>query len=381
MTGHLKPKVLIIIATSIIGGPGKGLFQFFRFAPAEQFDYLLCNFLVKGKNEGDFEQEAKKQNLNLHLLKQNRFYDPSLITQTRKLIEDHGFNIVQTHGHKANFIARFVKKSIQIPWLCFVHGWTDEDLKIRIYNAVDRWAIKGADRIVAVSEAMKAKLGKIGIPEQKITVIYNAIEDNGFYKEPPDPNLRKKFAPDDETLLVGVIGRLSREKGQRFFLEAWEKVYRHIPNAKALLIGDGPDREILEKICKEKGLHESVLFLGHQLNPHPFYRVLDLVVMPSLSEGLPNVPLEAMAHKKAIIATSVGGTPEIIEDGKNGILVEPGDVESLSAAIIELFLNKEKRDSLVENGLSSLYPKFSPSLRAEKIINLYGEMLHPNHRN
>jgi glycosyltransferase involved in cell wall biosynthesis len=371
----IKPKVLIIIATSIVGGPGKGLFQFFKYAPKEEFDYLLCNFSVKGRNGGDFEQEAKRQNLNLYLLKQNHFYDPGLISQTKRLIKEQGFNIIQTHGHKADFIARFVRKTIQIPWLCFVHGWTDEDLKIRIYNMVDRWAIKGSDRIVAVSEAMKDKLVRIGIPGQKITVIYNSIEDNGFYKEPPDPNLRKKFASNDETLLVGVIGRLSKEKGQKIFLEAWERVCKQVPNTKALLIGDGPDREMLKKIPVQQGLENKVIFLGHQLNPHPFYRILDLVVMPSLSEGLPNVPLEALAHKKAIIVTSVGGTPEIIEDGRNGVLVNPGDPESLSLAIITLLMNSEKRNSMAAHGLDSLYPKFSPENRARQILSLYQEIL------
>ncbi len=370
-----KPKVLIIIATSIVGGPGKGLFQFFKHAPREEFDYLICNFSVKGKHEGDFVVEAKRKGLNLALLKQKQFYDPSLISQTEQLIKEHGFDIIQTHGHKANFIARFVRRSIQIPWLCFAHGWTDEDFKIRIYNAVDRWAIKGADRIVAVSEATKAKIIKFGISEQKITVIYNAIEDNGLYREPPDPNLRKKFASDDKTLLVGVIGRLSREKGQRLFLEAWERVCRHVPEAKALIIGDGPDREILKEICLSKGLQENVLFVGHQLNPHPFYRILDLVAMPSLSEGLPNVPLETFAHKKPIIATSVGGTPEIIEHGRNGILVKPGDPESMSLGIITLLTNSERRNSIAANGLSSLFPKFSPENRAAQILSLYKELV------
>jgi glycosyltransferase involved in cell wall biosynthesis len=370
-----KPKILIIIATSIIGGPGKGLFQFFKHAPREEFDYLLCNFSVKGKEEGDFIAEAKRERLNLALLKQKYFYDPTLIYQVEQLIKEHSFNIIQTHGHKANFIARFVKRSTQIPWLCFVHGWTDEDLKIRIYNVVDRWSIKGADRIAAVSKAVKSKLTKIGIPERKITVVYNAIEDNGFYREPPDLNLRKKFASRNETLLVGVIGRLSREKGQRVFLEAWARVCRHVPGAKALFIGDGPDREILEKICLSKGLQETILFVGHQKNPHPYYRILDLVVMPSLSEGLPNVPLEALAHKKPIVATSVGGTPEIIEDGRNGILVKPGDPESLSLGIIALLMNSEKRNSMAASGLSSLYPKFSPENRASQILSLYEELV------
>jgi glycosyltransferase involved in cell wall biosynthesis len=373
--GTKKPKVLMIIATSIVGGPGKGLFQFLDFATKDHFDYLICNFSLKGREGGDFEREARKRNLKLYLLKQNHFYDPTLISQTRELIKRHNFNIIQTHGHKANFIARFVKRSIKIPWLCFVHGWTDEDLKIRIYNRIDRWAIKGAHRVVAVSEAMKVKLVKIGIPEQKITVIYNAIEDNGFYRDPPDPDLKKQFVADSDTLLVGVIGRLSREKGQRVFLEAWERVCKQVTKAKAILIGDGPDKKILERICIQKGLQDKVVFGGHQLNPHPFYRILDLVVMPSLSEGLPNVPLEALAHKKPIVATSVGGTPEIIQDGKNGILVKPGDPNGLAEAIIALLGNSEERNLMAANGLSSFYQKFSPENRAQQILSLYQELL------
>ncbi len=373
--GIKKPKVLIIIATSMVGGPGKGLFQFFDFAPRDRFDYLICNFSVKGQQGSDFEQEAKRRNLNLHFLKQNHFYDPTLILQTKELIKSHNFNIIQTHGHKANFIARFVKRKIQIPWVCFVHGWTDEDLKIRLYNRIDRWAIKSAHRIVAVSEAMKAKLVKNGIPDPKITVIYNAIEDNGFYRDPPDPDLKKQFAANSDTLLVGVIGRLSREKGQRIFLEGWEKVCRQLPNAKAILVGDGPDRKMLEGMCVQRGLKDKVIFVGHQVNPHPFYRILDLVVMPSLSEGLPNVPLEALAHKKPIVATSVGGTPEVIEDGRNGILVKPGDSRSLADAVLEMLMNSEKRNLMAADGPSSLFPKFSPQERTLKILSVYRELL------
>ena len=148
-----------------------------------------------------------------------------------------------------------------------------------------------------------------------------------------------------------------------------------VPFAKAIIIGDGQEKERLMNFCSDNGLRDKVIFSGYQNNIANVYQIMDLIVLPSFSEGLPNVILEAMAFKIPVIATSVGGVPEVITDGLNGLLVPPGNSDLMAEKIIELQGNKRESENIGENGYRSLYPRFSPEHRSDQILTLYEELL------
>ncbi len=372
-----RHKILIIIATGVLGGPGKGLFQFFKCADDNRFEYLLCNFYLKRRPKGEFMIQAENTGLNIKLLHQHWIIDPSLIWQARRMVKENNISIIQTHGYKANVLGYFLKKLCKKPWIGFAHGYTDENLKVRIYNKLDRFVLRYPDVVVTVSNSIKKLLIDSGVPENKMEIIYNAIDKDEQRTDLSSDEVRAKYGIKQGERVIGVVGRLSPEKGQGIFLHAFKKIVEINPFVKAIIIGDGQEKDRLIQFCSNNGLKEKVIFTGHQKNIADFYQIMDVLTLPSYSEGLPNVVLEAMTLKIPIIATSVGGVPEVIADGRNGVLVKPGDPELLSQAIIGLLLNTNKRDALAENGFSSLYPKFSPSLRAQKIMNLYREMLYP----
>jgi len=369
-----KPKVLIIIATEPIGGPGKGLFQFLKHAPSDAFDYVLCNFDVKNKPVGQFVTEARRNKLNLRLLKQRATIDPRLILQARRLMLEHDINLIQTHGYKSNVIGLFLHLLSRRPWIGFAHGYTDDNMKVRLYNRIERSVLRHADRIVTVSDSMKALLIKHRVAGEKIRVIHNAIDTNEAVPVASIEDIKQRHGLTSKHKIVGVIGRLNPEKGQMVFLRAMEKTVRSCPDVKSLIIGDGQDGPMLERFCRENGLSDHVAFLGYQDKIADYYQVLDLLVLPSLSEGLPNTVLEAMTFGIPVLATSVGGVPEVIQNG-NGVLVPPNDPQALCERMIELLENDSLRDAIGIKGKNSLYPRFAPDHRAREIVSLYHEML------
>lgn len=370
----IKPKVLIMIATDAIGGPGKGVFQLLEHAPAEAFEYILCNFELKTRPTGQFVDEAQRKKLNLTLLKQRRTIDLHLIIQARRVIREHDMNLIQTHGYKASAIGLFLKLFCRRPWIGFAHGFLEEDRKLRFYNRIERFALRRADLIVAVSNSMKALLTRHGVPAHRIRVIHNAIDPNEAVPDTSSEDIKQRHGLTSNQIVIGVIGRLSPEKGQMNFLRAMEKTVRRFPDVRALIIGDGDDRATLEGFCREKGLGDHVVFVGYQAKVANYYQILDLLVLPSLSEGLPNTVLEAMSFGVPVLATAVGGVPEIIQNG-NGMMVPPNDPEALAERMIELLGDDVLRQAMGLKGKDSLYPHFAPDHRVRQIVNLYEELL------
>jgi glycosyltransferase involved in cell wall biosynthesis len=298
-----------------------------------------------------------------------------LIWQARKLVIENRINIIQTHGYKENVLGFFLKKVCNKPWIGFAHGYTNENAKVRFYNKLDRLALRYPDIMVTVSNRLKNLLIESGVPEKKVRVIYNAIDKEQLNADIHPDDLRINWNIKKEDKLIGVIGRLSPEKGQEVFLRAFSKVLEKVPFAKGIIIGDGQEKEKLINFCLENGLKDKIIFTGYQNNIANFYQIIDLLVLPSFSEGLPNVVLEAMAFKIPVISTSVGGAPEIITDGQNGLLVPPGDSKIMAEKIIQLLSNDGRLKEIGKNGHQSLFPKFSPENRASQILSLYQELL------
>ena len=371
--GKTRPRVLILIATDAVGGPGKGLFQFLKHAPKDAFDYVLCNFDAN-KPHGQFMHEAGKRGIAVKLLKQRATIDPVMVLRARRLVREHDINVIQTHGYKSNVLGFFLHALWRMPWIGFAHGYTDENWRVRTYNRLDLAALRGADRVVAVSDATRQKLTGKGIHAGNIRLIYNAVEPDDAAGRPDDGEVKKRHRIAPGRKVIGVIGRLNPEKGQLIFLKALRSVIARQPAVTALLIGDGQDRSSLEQYCERNGLTDHVIFTGYQEEIAPYYRALDLLVLPSLSEGLPNTVLEAMTFGVPVLASRVGGVPEIIDTG-NGVLVPPGDPDVLAERMTELLGDDRRRTAIGARGRSALYPRFSPDDRARRIVALYEELL------
>ena len=362
--------VLCIIDTNIIGGPGKSILQLKKEFIDSDINLIICVFSGRTRTPGEFQDELMSRGFDFYKLHERFRYDPIIIRQALKLVKEFDVDIIQSHGYKADLLCYILKKTVRLPWIAFAHGWTNEGLKMRLYNFLDKLLLPRADKIVAVSSQMKKQLVRLGANPFRVYVIHNAVEEAPT-PAPGGGDPRKMYGIEAGAPLIGVIGRLSPEKGQAFFLKAFKRTVDVIPQAKALIIGDGPDRAVLEKMAIKSGLVKNIFFTGYQKNATALYPHLDIIVIPSLNEGFPNVALEAMLYGRPVIATSVGGLPELIDNNENGFIVPPADPLSLSNAMIDLIKNPLLGQKISLAGREKVLLKFNPADRAAKIKDIY----------
>lgn len=369
-----KPNVLIIIDSLKTGGPGKGLFQFIRNAPKATFDFQLCNFKYKNPRSQEFIERAAEERVELHLFTQNYLFDPAPIFQTYQLIKKFRFNIIQTHSTKAHLIAWLVTRTIDIPWISVAHGYTNENWKIRIYNRLDKWIINRADHTIAVSPILYNMLRNSRGKNKSTELILNAIDTSEIPGHLGGKEIRKRCRVTSTDILLGAFGRLSPEKGLEILLVAFSKLNNNQATS-IVIVGDGQDLSKLKLLAQNLNIADRVFFHGHQKNMRDYYEAIDLLVLPSLSEGLPNVVLEAMALGKPALSTEVGAISEVIVDEETGWIVPPGDIETFSRKLNEILSKPNNLKTTGRKAKDSLFPKFSARERAKKFIRIYQRLL------
>ena len=280
-------------------------------------------------------------------------------------------------------------RRVGIPVIGVSRGWTAECARVRLYELIDRCALRWMDKVVCVSEAQAQKVRLAGVREDKICVIHNAICCDRF--ECRDPiyreQLRQMF-PKPPAMVVCAAGRLSPEKGFGVLADAAAivlrlggrvqgsgfKVQGAEPDVGFVLFGDGPLREELERQIADHGLNGRFILAGFRADLDRFLPHLDLVVLPSFTEGLPNVALEALAAGVPVVATAVGGTPEVIEDGRTGYLVPPGDATALADRIGEALFDPAGRSRLAHQGRDFVAAHFSFDAQAAKYCELFSHL-------
>jgi glycosyltransferase involved in cell wall biosynthesis len=366
-------RVLALIAANEVTGPLRGLFQLIEHAKDVRF--VLGMFVLKNHQSTRAVAEAVRRGFHVELLTQARRYDLGLLIRTAKVIRSHRPTIIQSHGYKSAFIAWICGCLYGVPWVAFSHGYTSENRRISLYNRLDAWVLRHADAVVAMSRAMADQLAAGGVPVDRIHVIHNAIDPAEHSVGGSGSSWRRRWGISADEVVLGVIGRLSPEKGQQIFLEAFQGVVARTPNRRAVLVGDGPEKERLVQLVRRLGLANHVLFTGHDSHIEELYPALDLVVIPSLSEGLPNVLLESLLYGKPVVAAEVGGIPEILKPAGAGWLVPPGNVQALEHAMLEALHDAGRRTSSGSAGLEYVRRNCSPQHRAESVSRLYRHIL------
>lgn len=369
----MKPRVFIAMATRILGGPGKGLIQFFRNGGLESCDPICIDYMLENKRETDFVRAIEGAKVRIIPLRQRFTFDPGLINQALELVRQEKVNVLQSHGYKSHVLCAVLHWRTGLPWVAFVHGWTSENMKMRMYHCLEKILVSFATKVVAVSDSISRRL--VFVSGDKIRVIPNAVDPAEVEIGKSVRNVRDSLDIPPRALLAGVVGRFSPEKGQTYFLRALALARERLPHLIGILVGDGSDRQTLEAEVANLGLSGAIHFTGHVTNVAEYYRAMDLVVMPSLSEGMPNVALEAMLFGKALVATRVGGIPEVVLDGVTGLIVEPRNSDQLASAMCSLLESPALLESHGRAGHQRVLDEFSPALRTRRILDLYQEVL------
>lgn len=235
------------------------------------------------------------------------------------------------------------------------------------------WSV---DRIIAVSAQVKNGMIQDGVPDSKISLVYDGAEFKPSSGLPQTrERSRKRWGIEPGSFLVGSIGSLTREKGHEHLIRAWPEILRNLPSARLLLVGDGSLRPQLEAFARELHLHSSLVFTGFQANLEEIWPALDLLVFPSLEEGLGSTLLSAMGQHVPVCASRTGGIPEVVRDGETGLLFPPANPRAISAAVIRLSQERELASRLTQAAFSHVMENFQVERLVDGTYNVYEEVL------
>jgi len=367
--------VLALIHSMRVSGPVRGLLQLAAHAEAVGVQVRLGMFLARGLQTCDAIEEARRRRFAVEVLHEHGRFDPMVLHSAWRLARRERVRVLQSHGYKAGVVSWYLRRMLGIPWVAFAHGFTWEGGRMKFNYWVERTVLKKADIVVAVSAATAQMLCGVGVRPERIRVIWNAVEPPSLLEGTHSRAGPIHWGFTDDALVIGVIGRFSAEKGQRLFIRAFASVMTAVPNACAVLIGEGPEAALLQQDILDAGLAQRVKLVEYQANIGNVYPLLDLVVIPSYSEGLPNVLLEAMASGKPVVATTVGGVAEVMQDRLSETLVPPDDASALATAIIRLLRDRPLCQRLGTEGAAYVREHFNPLARARSIAGLYQELV------
>lgn len=328
-------------------------------------------------NEGRLAEELRKLPVSLTVISEQAFSPIGIACRLDRILRNIRPDIVHTHKYKDSFIGALVARSVGVPHVVrVVHGLPEpfnglKNVKMLGYSAADRlitdWLV---DRVVAVSwDIEKVLKGIYG--SKRVLCIHNGIDVEAVRVTIQREAMRKTWRIAGDAVVIGTVGRLVPVKGHAILLEATRILRATKQNVTLVLVGDGPLRSELKVTAQRLGLEKSVIFAGHQDQACDFMNMMDIFVLPSLHEGIPMVLLEALALQRPVVATGVGGIPEVIVHDRSGKLVDAGDAGGLALTLQELIERPDKAGALGVEGRRQVEQEFSAHTMAARTVNLY----------
>ena len=282
----------------------------------------------------------------------------------RRFVYTHQVDILHSHHRFTTIVGRIVQALTQVPLIASVHEFK-EDGKL----TAPLWA---RNTTIVASAALKSHLVSFyGARGSDIFVIRHAIEPRSAADASIARQSERQFLAGAKNILVGYIGRLSVEKGARYFVASIPLILWECPTARFVIVGAGPEEPQLRALALELGLDPNALFLGSQVDVYGLLEQLDVLIVPSLFENYPLIVIEAMRAGCPIVATKVGGVPEVVRDDATGVLVPPGSPEDLAAAVVALLSDPERRRRMSEQARQLFQAEHSPAAMVAGTLAAY----------
>lgn len=374
--------VSIVEATSVTG-PVKPLLMFSSLArPGGGRLRGLAHRLITTRRPGGAPTDdllgaaVRAAGIDYVTVRERAAGDPGVLAPMRRAILEHQPDIVETHDSKSHFVYLLLRlgsaRLRRTPWVAFHHGYTRASLRVRLYQQLDRLTLRHATRVNTLCLPFANDLARRGVARERITVLTNAVLPRDRIAADTIARQRADLGAAPGDCVILCIGRLSNEKGHADLLEALRRLPPAAGAFHLVIAGDGPERSALEQLAAPLG--ERVRFLGHVGDPWPLYCAADAFVLPSHSEGSPLVMFEAMAAALPIVATRVGGVPEVLGDGSTALLCAPHDVEALGRHLGALITDRARRHTLGDAARAALRA-FTPDAYTDKLLGVYSDAL------
>ena len=367
--GGAPVRVVEVLATGTNGGAQEHVFSLLSRLDRSRYEASVVSL-----SGGSAVRRIQRLGLPVHVLDEPD--DAIAVGALATFLADAGAEVVHNHMYRAELVGTRAAIGLgeaghQRPYVIgTVHS-------SRIRSAEDRDELRRLtprmDHLVAVSRAIVHKIAEERPSRTPVSLVYNGVDLNRYDRTEACCTLPEEYGLEAGAQIVGVVGRLEQEKGHPTLIDAWPLVLRNVPNAHLLIVGEGSRREALEQQVAELGIGRHVIFTGRRDDVPEVTAALDVAVLPSYREAQGLTILEAMALSRPVVASNVGGIPEMVEDGRTGLLVPPHDHEALAAAITRLLTDHSLADMLARAGHDLVHQRFCVELMVSAIEDLYDE--------
>lgn len=364
--------LLYIIEGGKAGGAEQDLLTVIEALDKTHYKVIVCLL----KPSAILEEELKSLGIHIFILHMRGKWDMVSILQLAWFMRWEKIHIVHTSLYTSNTFGRIAAILARVPVImAWEQGQILGEVPLRHCKA-DKVLSQWSDCIVACCQAAKeAIMKKEGIPAEKIRVIYNCVNVAKFTAAVPAAAIRSEFGIGEDDIMIGNVATLANEiKGQEYLIRAMPRIVDVFPKARLLLVGEGPSKEYFLELIKSLHLQGRVIVAGFRKDVPALVNIFDLYVCSSLREALSIAVLEAMALKKPVIATRVGGLLELVVENQTGHFVPAQDAESIAQAAIALLGNRQKMRQMGEAGFERARTKFTSDLIVKEMEALYQEL-------
>ena len=368
-------KVLHLISGGDTGGAKTHILSLFH-GLNKLIDAKIICFI-----EDTFYHEARQAGIDIEVYRQSNRADMSVVKRLIDEINNKDYDLVHCHGARANFISMFLRFKVKKPFITTIHSdymldFKDNFYKRLIFTQLNLFALKRFKYFIAVSDSFKDMLVDRGFKGENVFTVYNGINLDQEVAYRTREDFLASYEIDGEgKILVGIMARLDKVKDHDTFLRAAGLALEKNKDLEFLIAGDGGERERLEKLALDLGIDDKVHFLGYLKDVYSFLNAIDINSLSSLSESFPYAILEGAYMKKPIVSTRVGGLVKLVEDGRNGYLVDVGDYEALASRILELSQNKERIGEMGERLYDKVRENYSSDKMARDHLAIYERIL------
>ncbi|MBD3183894.1 glycosyltransferase [Candidatus Poribacteria bacterium] len=341
---------------------------------------------INSPSNGEFINYLKEKYVNVYYINTTRSFRIDKCLQISRVLKKNDIKIIHTHAPLPDTnISRIAGAISGVPVISHLHTCgpiLNSNILIRKYQLLlEKFSSKYfCHKSIAVSKAVKNAFLNTGYPDSKIEIIYNGINTKTFLPVKKCRDIFSELGIKSDYKLIGQVSYLCKSKGQHILIKAMGSVIRKNPNVVLMFVGEdlqqgGRYRRELEKMAKNMGILGNVIFTGYRSDIPDIMNSLDFFILPSYGEAFPITILEAMAAKKPVITTPVGGNTELVIDKETGIIVPVGDYNKLSEAILYLLENPEKVAFMGQNGYERVKKHFSLDNMVQKVFQIYEEVL------
>jgi glycosyltransferase involved in cell wall biosynthesis len=364
-------RVMFVVPCFGYGGLEQVLLNIVRDLDRSRFEPSFCSLV---EPEPDLFAELKKHVPSCHVIEKGDGVKPGLTVKLARLFRAEKADLVNAHDIGATMYAAPAARLARVP--AFIHTDHSQILAKESHPGVYRWIWKNlVDFSITVSKDLEDHIvGKYGVRPDQVRTIPNGIDTDRF-AEGNAAGLREGLGIPAGDRVIGTIGRLMRQKGMPYLLEAFGMLLEKTPETTLVIVGDGEERAALEERSRKLGISKKVIFAGIRRDIPDLLALFDVFTLASLWEGQPITIMEAMAAGRPIVATDAGGSAEILDGGRFGVIVPKEDPEALAGAVAELLGDSQRAEGLGEGARARAKSELSSAAMTAKYEEVFGAVL------